>query len=149
MKKLFLSILVICSLLGGNAYAYNFKETINQYSSANKGNVAIIYVLTRCSALLSFTSAMIINESGQNKNSKIYTDYSIIAIHAATKVYLNHHSVTYDKARENLLERRMRLISFYREDAKELFLRNGSYLSGYILGDLETCVLVSETIKNR
>ena len=148
MKKI-LGIIVLGLLLSGNAYAYNFKETINQYSSVNKGNVATIYVLTRCSALLSFTSAMIINESGQNKNSKIYTDYSIIVIHAATKVYLNHHGVSYDEARENLLERRMRLISFYREDAKELFLRNGSYLSGYIRGDLETCVLVSETIKNR
>jgi hypothetical protein len=148
MKKL-LGILVLGVLLSGNAYAYNFKETINQYSKVNKGNVATIYVLTRCSALLSFTSAMIINESGQNKTSKIYTDYNIIAIHTATKVYLKHHGVSYDKARENLLERRMRLISLYREDAKELFLRNGSYLSGYIREDLETCAFVSNTLKNR
>ena len=148
MKKL-LGIVVLGLLLSGNAYAYNFKETINQYSKVNEGNVATIYVLTRCSALLSFTSAMIINESGQNKTSKIYKDYSIIAIHTATNVYLKHHGVSYDKARENLLERRMRLISFYREDAKELFLRNGSYLSGYIREDLETCTFVSKSLINR
>tara|TARA_B100001540_G_scaffold269835_1_gene252714 strand:+ start:459 stop:905 length:447 start_codon:yes stop_codon:yes gene_type:complete len=148
MKKL-LGIVVLGLLLSGNVYAYNFKETINQYSSINKGKVATIYVLTRCSALLKFTSAMILNESGKNKIYKMYTDYDIIAIHTATKVFSNHHRVSYDKARENLLERRMRLISFYREDAKELFLRNGSYLSGYIREDLETCVLVSNTIKNR
>ena len=141
--------MVLGLLFSGNAYAYNFKETINQYSKVNKGDVATIYVLTRCSALLSFTSAMIINESGQNKTSKIYTDYNIIAIHTATKVYLKHHGVSYDKARQNLLERRIRLISFYREDAKELFLRNGSYLSGHVRDDFDTCITVIESILKR
>ena len=36
MKKLFLSILVICSLLGGNAYALTQQEAIDQYLKDRK-----------------------------------------------------------------------------------------------------------------
>ena len=147
MKKL-LSIVVLGLLFIGNAYAFNFKEDIKTYSEKNEGVVSSIYVLNRCSGLLSYIAALIINE-GKKKVAENYIDYSVITIHTATLFHSNHHSVDYEKAREILVKRRTELINYYRDDAEKLFLRNGTYLSGYILEDFKECIAAAEFLKNR
>ena len=148
MKKL-LGILVLILLFSGNAYAFNFKENIETYSLKNEGVVSSIYILNRCSGLLTFVAALTINEPGKKNVAEKYIDYSVITIHAATIFHSNHHSMNYEKAREILVKRRTELINYYRDDAEKLFLRNGSRISGYILEDIKQCITVSEFFKNR
>ena len=57
--------------------------------------------------------------------------------------------MSYEEAGDVLFNRLIKLESFYREDAKELFLRNGSYLSGHVWEDFDTCITVIESIINR
>jgi len=147
--KKFLSILVLGLLFVGSAYAFNFKEDIKTYSEKNDGVVSSIYVLNRCSGLLTYVAALTIKEPGQKKTGEKFIDYSVIAIHNATIFHSSHHNVNYEKAREILLKRRTELINYYRDDAEKLFLRNGTYLSGYILKDVKECIAVAEFLKNR
>ena len=148
MKKL-LGIMVLGLLLSGNAYAYNFKETINQYSLVNKGVVSTIYILNRCSGLLTYTSSMMLKEPDQKEIALKYIDLSTVSIDTASKLYSKHHNVSYEQASEILFKRLIKLESFYREDAKELFLRNGSYLSGHVWDNFDTCITVIESILKR
>ena len=148
MKRL-LGIVVLGLLICGNAFAFNFKEDIKTYSQKNEGVVSAIYVLNRCSGLLTYTVAMLLNESGETNVAKKYMDNNLIIFDAAIKFHSKHHSVSYDKAREILTKKRSKLINFYRDDAEKLFLRNGSYLSGYILEDIKECIGTAEFLKNR
>jgi spermidine/putrescine-binding protein len=148
MKKL-LGILILSLLLKGNANAFNFKEDIETYSLKNEGVVSSIYILNRCSGLFTFVAAMVINEPGNKDLAEKYIDYSVTTIHAATIFHSNHHSVDYEKAREILMKRRTELINHYKDDAEKLFLRNGSYISDYILEDVKQCIAASEFFKNR
>ena len=147
MKRL-LGIVVLGLLICGNAYAFNFKEDIKTYSQKNEGVVSVIYVLNRCSGLLTYTAAMLLNESGKKNVAEKYMDHSLIIFHTAINLHSKHHSVSYDKAREILTKKRSKLINFYRDDAEKLFLRNGSYLSGYILEDIKECKGTAEFLKN-
>ena len=89
---------------------------------------------------------MLLKEPGQKKTALIYLDYSNQSIDYASKLYLKHHNVTYAKASDINLERMMKLEQLFREDAKELFLKNGSYLSGHVFEDLQTCVSTLKSI---
>jgi len=148
MKKI-LSIICLSFLLSGNVFAYNFKVTINEYSLSNKGVVSSIYILNRCSGVLVYLSSMLLKEPDQKKAALKYIDYSTVATHNASKLYSKHHNVSYEKANDVLFNRMVKLENFYREDAKELFLRNGSYLSGHVWEDLDTCITILDSIINR
>ena len=148
MKKL-LRIVVLGLFLSGNAFAYNFKETINNYSLNNKGVVSTIYILNRCSGLLTYTSSMMLKEPNGKEIAMKYIDLSTVSLDTASRLYAKHHGVSYEEAGDVLFKRLIKLESFYREDAKELFLRNGSYLSGHVWEDFDTCITVIESIINR
>ena len=148
MKKI-LGIIILSFIFSGNVFAYNFKETINQYSLVNKGVVSTIYILNRCSGLLTYTSSMMLKEPDQKELALKYIDLSTVSIDTASKLYSKHHSVSYEQASEILFKRLIKLESFYRADAKELFLRNGSYLSGHVWDDFDTCITVIESILKR
>ena len=62
MKKL-LSIIVLIFLLSGNAYALNFNQNLGDYEKNNPGNTATIYVLNRCSGILSYVSSLMFKEN--------------------------------------------------------------------------------------
>ena len=147
MKKL-LSILIFILLFNSNAIAFNFKEDIDKYGSKNEGVVSSIYILNRCSGLLQYVAAMTINAEGKKNTVEKYIDFSLITIHAATRLHSNLHSVSYTKAREILLAKRTKLINFYKEDAEKLILMNGRFLSGHILKDTKTCLLLAQFAKN-
>ena len=53
--------------------------------------------------------------------------------------------MNYEKAREILVKRRTELINYYRDDAEKLFLKNGTYLSGYILKDVKECIAAANS----
>ena len=148
MKKI-LGIIILSFIFSGNVFAYNFKETINQYSLVNKGVVSTIYILNRCSGLLTYTSSMMLKEPDQKELALKYIDLSTVSIDTASKLYSKHHSVSYEQASEILFKRLIKLESFYRADAKELFLKNGSYLSGHVWDDFDTCITVIESILKR
>ena len=141
--------MVLGLLLCGNAFAFNFQEDIKTYSQKNEGVVSGIYVLNRCSGLLTYTAAMLLNEPGKKNVAKKYMDNNLIVFDTAIKLHSKHHNVSYDKATEILVKKRTKLINFYRDDAEKLFLRNGSYLSGYILEDLKECIGTADFLKNR
>ena len=145
MKRL-LGIVVMGLLWCNVAFTFNFPQTLNQYSNENKGIVSSIYILNRCSGALTYLSSMLLKEPDQKKTALIYLDYSNQSIDYASKLYSKHHNVTYAKASEINLERMMKLEQLYREDAKELFLKNGTYLSGHVFEDLQTCVSTLKSI---
>ena len=141
----FLGIVVLSLSLNGNAFAFNFTQSINEYLKENKGVVSTIYVLNRCSGALTYLGSMLLKEPDQKQKAMEYLSYSTKSIDYASKLYSKHHNVTYSQANDINLERMMKLENLYREDAKELFLRNGLYLSGHVFEDLQSCV---QTLKN-
>jgi predicted HTH domain antitoxin len=90
-----------------------------------------------------------LKEPDQKELALKYIDLSTVSIDTASKLYSKHHSVSYEQASEILFKRLIKLESFYRADAKELFLRNGSYLSGHVWDDFDTCITVIESILKR
>ena len=55
MKKT-LGIMVLGFLLSGNAYALNFKQNLSEYKETKKGTTSAIYVLNRCTGILTYNS---------------------------------------------------------------------------------------------
>ena len=82
MKK-FILFIFISFLFGGKVFAYNFKETINNYSLNNKGVVSSIYILNRCSGLLTYTSSMMLKEPNGKELAMKYIDLSTVSLDTA------------------------------------------------------------------
>ena len=62
MKK-FLEILVLGLLLSGNAYSLNFNENLGDYEKNNAGHTSTIYILNRCSGILSYVTSLMLKEN--------------------------------------------------------------------------------------
>ena len=140
MKKL-LSIIVLIFLLSGNAYALNFNQNLGDYEKNNPGNTATIYVLNRCSGILSYVSSLMFKENTDtalklNQMGAKFVNFSSL-------LYAKHNNTSTEDARNISLKRMMQLEKLYRQDAKEMFLKKGRYLSGVLKFDLEFCTGVA------
>ena len=70
MKKL-LGIVVLGLLLSGNAFSFNFKQSLNDYKKQNTGVESDIYMMNRCSAVFNWQASNLI-KSNEIKTSKFY-----------------------------------------------------------------------------
>ena len=140
MKKL-LGIVVLGLLLNGNAYSLNFNQNLGDYEKNNPGNTATIYVLNRCSGILSYVTSLMLKEDTEaalkfNLMGSKFIKFSSLLI-------AKHNSTSLEDAKNISLNRMMQLEKLYRQDAKEMFLKNGKYLSGILKFDLQFCTGVA------
>ena len=65
----------------------------------------------------------------------------------ASKYYSIHNNVSLDAALEVNAKRMMQLDEYYRQDANEMFQKNGMYLTGIVGADLIFCEALYEDLK--
>ena len=140
MKKFF-GIVVLSLLLSGNAYSLNFNQNLGDYEKSNPGDTATIYVLNRCSGILSYVTSLMLKEDTEaalkfNLMTSKFIKFSSLLI-------AKHNNTSIEDAENISLNRMMKLEKFYRQDAKEMFLKNGRYLSGILKFDLQFCTGVA------
>ena len=146
MKKL-LEIIVLGLLLSGNAYALNFNKKLSEYMEPNLGVTSLIYLLNRCTGILTYTSIMMFKE-----NADVGLRYNLMSsemMTLASKFYAKHHNVSFDEALEVNSKRMMQLDEYYRQDANEMFLKNGRYITGIVNADSIFCVALHDDLKNK
>tara|TARA_Y100001970_G_scaffold277821_1_gene382612 strand:+ start:2658 stop:3107 length:450 start_codon:yes stop_codon:yes gene_type:complete len=146
MKK-FLSFLVISFVMTSNAYSLNFNQKLSDYLENNKGVTSIIYILNRCTGILTYNSIMMFKENAEV--GLYYNFMSSELMNLASKYYANHNNVSFDMALEVNSKRMMQLEEYYRQDADEMFLKNGMYLTGIVNSDLMFCENLNEDLKNK
>ena len=140
MKKL-LGILVLGLLVfQSSSQALNFYP-ISIYAKSNRDIVAQIYVLERCSALLTFIGIKMRPEKVET--SEIYFNVSKkLANYAVTK-YQKHHNTSTNKSVNNVMDKIELMVPLYEEDSKEMYIRNGHYISGIIKEDFDFCTALA------
>ena len=147
MKRL-LSIVILSLFFNGNAYSLNFNQKISKYAEEpNMGVTSLIYILNRCTGILTYNSIMMFKE-----NTDVGLHYNLMSsslMHLASKYYSKHNNVSFDVALEVNSKRMMQLDEYYRQDAKEMFLKNGHYLTGIVGDDLKFCEDLHEDLKKR
>jgi hypothetical protein len=143
MKKL-LAIAVLGLLLSGNANSLNFNENLEDYEKNNPGHTATIYVLNRCSGIMSYVSSLMLKEDVEK--GLMLNKWGSNFVNWASLLYSKHNNTTSESASKVSLERMMQLEKLYRQDAKEMFLLKGKYLSGIVRFDFIYCSGVAREI---
>tara|TARA_B100001173_G_C15613209_1_gene389789 strand:+ start:81 stop:524 length:444 start_codon:yes stop_codon:yes gene_type:complete len=146
MKKL-LGIVVFSLLLSGNSYSLNFNQKLSDYYKSNTGITSMIYILNRCSGILTYYSIMMFKE-----NAEFGLTYNLMSsemVNLASQLYSKHSNVSLNAATDINLKRMMQLDEYYRQDAKEMFLKNGAYLTGNVGADLDFCEILFKDLSKK
>ena len=141
MKKL-LGIVVLGLLLSGNAHSLNFDENLGDYEKNNPGNTATIYILNRCSGILSYVTSLMLKENTEAALKLNLMGSKFMQLSSA--LIEKHNNTSPEDAADISLNRMMQLEKLYRQDAKEMFLKNGRYLSGILEFDFKFCTGVAK-----
>ena len=141
MKK-FLEILVLGLLLSGNAYSLNFNENLGDYEKNNTGHTSTIYILNRCSGILSYVTSLMLKENTEAALKLNLMGSKFIQLSSALTE--KHNNTSPEDAKNISLNKMMQLEKLYRQDAKEMFLKNGRYLSGILEFDFKFCTGVAK-----
>ena len=144
MKKL-LGIVVLSLFLNSNAYPLNFNQKLSDYLKPDMGLTSTIYVLNRCTGILTYKSIMMFKENADV--GLYYNQMSAKMMNLASKYYSIHNNVSLDVALDVNAKRMMQLDEYYRQDANEMFLKNGMYLTGIVGADLMFCEALHENLK--
>ena len=144
MKRL-LGIVILSLFFNGNAYSLNFNQKLSDYMEPNMGVTSLIYVLNRCTGILTYTSIMIFKENADL--GIYYNQMSADMMNLASKYYAKHNKVSLDEAIDVNAKRMMQLDEYYRQDANEMFLKNGKYLVGIVGSDLIFCEALHKDLK--
>ena len=144
MKKL-LGIVVLGLFLNSNAYPLNFNQKLSDYQKPDMGVTSLIYVLNRCTGILTYNSIMRFKENADV--GLYYNQMSAEMMNLASKYYSIHNNVSLDVALDVNAKRMMQLDEYYRQDANEMFLKNGMYLTGIVGADLIFCEALYEDLK--
>ena len=144
MKKL-LGIVVLSLLLNSNAYPLNFNQKLSDYQKPDMGLTSTIYVLNRCTGILTYKSIMMFKENADV--GLYYNQMSAELMNLASKYYSIHNNVSLDVALDVNAKRMMQLDEYYRQDANEMFQKNGMYLTGIVGADLIFCEALYEDLK--
>ena len=140
MKKLF-GIIIFSIFLTSNSHSLNFNENLENYEKNNPGHTALIYILNRCSGVLSYVSSMLFKEDVETALVINKTGSQFVNI--ASLLYSKHNNTTLKIASDISLNRMMQLEKLYRQDAKEMFLKKGKYLTGIIKDDNIFCLRIA------
>jgi hypothetical protein len=146
MKKI-LVIIALSLLLSGNAFSFNFKQTLNDYKKQNTGVESDIYMMNRCSAVFNWQASNLI-KINDIETSKAYLGASEDMLKYSIIIYSKTRNLDFESSKKAMSNRLLTLINFYNEDAKKLFLQTGNYLSGHIKDDLGNCAATLKMIKN-
>ena len=133
MKKL-LGIIFLSLFLNSSAYSLNINQKLSDYILTNKGVNSIIYVMNRCTGILTYNSIMMFKENADV--GLYYNQMSADLMNLASKYYAKNNNVSFDMALDVNSKRMMQLDEYYRQDANEMFLKNGMYLTGIVGADL-------------
>ena len=136
MKKL-LGTIFLSLILNSNAYSLNINQKLSDYIEPNMGVTSLIYVLNRCTGILTYNSIMMFKENADV--GLYYNQMSADMMNLASKFYAKHSNVSFDIALDINSKRMMQLEEYYRQDANEMFLKNGLYLTGIVGDDLIFC----------
>ena len=143
-----LGIVVLVLFLSSSAHSLNFNQRISKYAEEpDLGTTSLIYIFNRCTGILTYNSIMMFKE-----NTDVGLYYNLMSsslMHLASKYYSKHNNVSFDVALEVNSKRMMQLDEYYRQDAKEMFLKNGRYLTGIVGDDLKFCEDLHDDLKKR
>ena len=138
MKKLLGIVVLGLLVFQSSSQALNFYP-ISIYAKSNRDIVAQIYVLERCSALLTFIGI----KTEKVETSATYFNVSKkLANYAVTK-YQKHHNTSTSKSVNNVMDKIELMVPLYEEDSKEMYIRNGHYISGIIKEDFDFCTALA------
>ncbi len=144
MKKL-LGIIFLSLFLNSSAYSLNINQKLSDYMEPNMGVTSLIYVLNRCTGILTYNSIMMFKENADV--GLYYNQMSADMMNLASKFYAKHSNVSFDTALDINSKRMMQLEEYYRQDANEMFLKNGRYLTGIVGDDLIFCEALHDDLK--
>ena len=122
MIKLFSMILVICSLLGGNAMSANLKP-LDQYLNENQDTIndptVTSYLLTRCGALYTFVAAITFEKNRELADT--FQKYSTKLLTYNALHMMKQFNHTEDEAFKSTNDVHKRMSKYYKEDGLEFF----------------------------
>jgi hypothetical protein len=144
MKKL-LGIIFLSLFLNSSAYSLNFNQKLSDYQKPDMGVTSAIYILNRCTGILTYYSIMMFKEKADV--GLYYNQMSADLMNLASKYYAKNNNVSFDMALDVNSKRMMQLDEYYRQDANEMFLKNGMYLTGIVGADLIFCEALHEGLK--
>ena len=136
MKKLLVIIVLSLLVFQSPSQALNFYP-ISKYAKNNRDIVAQIYVLERCSALLIFIGNKMRPEKVETSKEK-YNESKKLINYAVTK-YQQHHNTNTSESVNNVMNKIELMVSLYKEDSDQMYIRNGHYISGIIKRDFDFC----------
>ena len=148
MKKLFSTILVICSLLSGNVQSMEM-TSIEKYLSDKKpdDHNATIYSAIRCSALNTYFWSIILSSNGSKDANKFYDIAEKFALEAS-KLHSKILSSEFKKSAKMVISTRDKILKNYIKDGEDYFIRTGTHvMDNYIGDDLRFCKKVMESRK--
>ena len=137
MKKILLTLFILC--FSTNSYSLNFNQNIYSYMNQNDGTVANIYILNRCSGITGYFYSMMSREPNGQDAANTFLRISTLMTNRATEIYRKHSKTSYQKSLQENMNRATRMSKLYSEDAKEMFTKTGSYLSGIVRDDMNFC----------
>ena len=141
-KIIFSLILLITS--SSISKANNFRESIQVYGKKNSGTTSLIYIFNRCAGITGYVHSILENEPNSQKSSAIYLRISAEMTNRATALYSKHSNVDFNTAMDVNLKRAVSMMKLYQEDAKENFIKTGSYLAGIAKQDMAYCVEIEK-----
>ena len=146
MKKITLFLFVFF-YLNSISFALNFNESVESYAKKNSGTTSLIYIFNRCAGVTGYVHLMLEREPNSKQASAIYLRVSAEMTNRAAELYSKHSKVDSKKSLDENLNRAKSLIQLYEKDAKENFIKSGSYLSGIVKNDMDFCVQLEKELK--
>jgi len=142
LKIIFSFILLIT--FSSISKANNFKESIEIYGKKNSGTTSLIYIFNRCAGITGYVHSMLEKEPNSKESSAIYLRVSAEMTNRASTLYSKHSKVDLNTATNENLKRAVSMMKLYQEDAKENFIKTGSYLTGIVKQDMDYCVKIEK-----
>ena len=143
MFKIIFSLLLLI-IFSSISSANNFRESIQVYGKKNSGTTSLIYIFNRCAGITGYVHSILENEPNSQNSSAIYLRISAEMTNRAAALYSKHSNVNFNTAMDVNLKRAVSMFKLYQEDAKENFIKTGSYLDGIANQDMAYCVKIEK-----
>jgi arsenate reductase-like glutaredoxin family protein len=143
MLKIIFSFILLITF-SSISKANNFKESIEIYGKKNSGTTSLIYIFNRCAGITGYVHSMLEKEPNSKESSAIYLRVSTEMTNRASTLYSKHSKVDLNNAMNENLKRTVSMMKLYQEDAKENFIKTGSYLTGIVKQDMDYCVKIEK-----
>jgi len=143
MLKIIFSFILLITF-SSISKANNFKESIEIYGKKNSGTTSLIYIFNRCAGITGYVHSMLEKEPNSKESSAIYLRVSTEMTNRASTLYSKHSKVDLNTATNENLKRAVSMMKLYQEDAKENFIKTGSYFTGIVKQDMDYCVKIEK-----